>query len=456
MTKTFNHPAKLDPSFLPLGLLHRNRTRMARRSRTPATLQLALERKDGSISVFKADIEPGNDQALLLYAERITKFFLWSAGGYRLFVSGPEVISQHLTKTYSQCGARSFDVDFMEKIYEAPFEVRAVTPGDFPASRESETNLGGNLDGCRIGFDLGASDYKIAAVLDGEMVFSDEIPWNPKDQTDPEYHYKHLSEGLRKAAAHLPRVDAIGGSSAGVIVNNRFMVASLIRSIPADKMQMARNLFLRLQEEWKVPLEVANDGDVTALAGAMSLGVTGLLGIAMGSSEAAGYITPSGKMTGWINELAFAPVDIQQRAAAEEWSGDTGVGALYFSQQAVNKLLPAAGISVPCELGLPERLKHIQSLTAKDDLGAQLIYESIGAYLGHTLPLYADFYQIQHVLVLGRVTSGAGGSIILNKAKEVLIHEYPELAEQIQMHLPDEKSRRVGQAVAAASLPSIK
>jgi hypothetical protein len=210
-----------------------------------------------------------------------------------------------------------------------------------------------------------------------------------------------------------------------------------------------------LREEWGVPFEVANDGDVTALAGAMSLGVTGLLGIAMGSSEAAGYINPAGKMTGWLNELAFAPVDLNPDAAADEWSGDRGVGALYFSQQAVNKLLPAAGIPVASKLTLPERLKHVQGLMVEEVASARSIYETIGVYLGHTLPLYAGFYDMQHVLVLGRVTSGRGGGILLDRAREVLGSDYPELAEKIELHLPDEKSRRVGQAVAAASLPTL-
>jgi predicted NBD/HSP70 family sugar kinase len=292
-------------------------------------------------------------------------------------------------------------------------------------------------------------------VRDGEAVYSDEFPWNPKDEADPDYHYRHLNEGLRRAAEHLPRVDAIGGSSAGVIVDNRFMVASLLRSIPEDKLPQARDLFLRLREEWGVPFEVANDGDVTALAGAMSLGVTGLLGIAMGSSEAAGYINPAGKMTGWLNELAFAPVDLNPDAAVDEWSGDCGVGALYFSQQAVNKLLPAAGIPVAAELTLPERLKHVQGLMAEELASARSIYETIGVYLAHALPLYAGFYDMQHVLVLGRVTSGRGGGILLDRTREVLGSDYPELAEKIALHLPDEKSRRVGQAVAAASLPAL-
>ena len=447
--------AKLDPEFMPLASMHRSQFETVRSSGDPDTLRLALERENGNISIFETAIGDANDPATLLQAERLAKFFLWSAGGWRLFICAPENIARHVAKTYARSGERSFDVDLMERVYEKSFEVVIVDSAGFPSARESETTLGGNLDGYRIGFDLGASDYKVAAVRNGEVVYCDEFPWNPKDQSDPEYHYKHLNEGLRKAAAHLPQVDAIGGSSAGVVVDNRFMVASLLRSIPADKMPVARNLFLRLREEWGVPFEVVNDGDVTALAGAMSLGVTGLLGIAMGSSEAAGYINPEGKMTGWLNELAFAPVDANPGAAVDEWSGDRGVGALYFSQQAVNKLLPAAGIAVRPGLGLPERLKHVQALMADGDPDAESIYETIGAYLGHVLPLYAQFYKIHHVLVLGRVTTGQGGGVVLSKAREVLQRDYPDLAGRLELHLPDEKSRRVGQAVAAASLPKL-
>ena len=449
------YAAKLEPSFTPLSLFHRNQVTDARRSERPNTLQLALERDNGHISVFTTTIGAADAPETLLHAERLAKFFLWSAGGWRLFVSGPIDVTDHLAKTYSANGARAFDVDLMQKVYERPFEVVPCDAAGIPAAKESRTALGGNLDGCRIGFDLGASDYKVAAVLDGEMVYSDEFPWNPAIQVDPEYHYRHIKEGLQKAAEHLPRVDAIGGSSAGVIVNNRIMAASLIRSITADKLDDARNLFQRLRDDWNVPFEVANDGDVTALAGAMSLGVTGLLGIAMGSSEAAGYIGLDGKMMGWLNELAFAPVDVNPGAAVDEWSGDHGVGGQYFSQQAVNKLLPAAGINASAEHSLPERLKEVQALMVIEDDRAKSIYETIGAYLGHALPLYAEFYTISHVLVLGRVTTGEGGSIVLSTAEEVLQRNYPDLADRIELHLPDEKSRRVGQAVAAASLPKI-
>jgi predicted NBD/HSP70 family sugar kinase len=295
----------------------------------------------------------------------------------------------------------------------------------------------------------------VAAVKDGDVIYSDEFPWNPKDQSDPTYHYEHLTAGLRKAAEHLPRVDAIGGSSAGVIVNNKIMVASLMRAVPASRFDEAKNIFLRIRDEWRVPLEVANDGDVTALAGAMSLKANGLLGVAMGSSQAAGFLTQNGNMTGWLNELAFAPVDYNPDAAIDEWSGDRGVGVMYFSQQAVNKLLPAAGIYLPKEMGLPERLKEVQELMNKGDARAAKIYETIGVYLGHAIALYGSFYSFKHMLLLGRVTTGVGGEVLLEKARGVLSTEFPDVGDCWHLHVPDEKSRRVGQAVAAASLPVI-
>ena len=41
---------------------------------------------------------------------------------------------------------------------------------------------------------------------------------------------------------------------------------------------------------------------------------------------------------------------------------------------------------------------------------------------------YADFYDIKHVLILGRCTSGRGGTLILDGAKRCLQAEFPELA----------------------------
>ncbi|HSN73667.1 MAG TPA: ROK family protein, partial [Anaerolineae bacterium] len=291
---------------------------------------------------------------------------------------------------------------------------------------------------------------------DGEPIWSDEIVWEPVEQTDPDYHYQRITRALRLAQSKLPRLDAIGGSSAGVYVDNRPMVASLFRGIPAERYGEIRSMFLRIRDEFGVPLEVINDGDVTALAGAMSLDDDGVLGIALGSSQAVGYVNLHGAVTGWLNELAFAPVDYSPNAPADEWSGDIGVGSQYFSQQCVFRLAPQVGIALPDGAGVTkaEKLKHVQGYLEAGHEGAVKIWQSIGVYLGYSLAHYAEFYDLKHVLILGRVTSGSGGSLILDGARAVLAAEFPELAASLNIQLPDEKSRRVGQSIAAASLPA--
>ncbi len=445
---------ELDVGFQPMVLW--NRAYRATVGGDGLRLVLALEGESGRVSRYETVVRRGAEPETWRYVERLVKFLLWARGGWRLVVGGAPELAAGLAEAYAAGGARAFDAEMMEKAYGRPFVVEACGVEAVPAEREGGALVGGHLEGCRLGFDLGASDYKVAAVRDGEVVYSDEFAWDPRPQTDPQYHYDHLNAGLRAAAAYLPQVDAIGGSSAGVIVNNRFMVASLLRSIVPERLEEARGLFERLGREWGVPVEVANDGDVTALAGALSLEENAVLGVALGSSEAAGYLNPAGRMTGWLSELAFAPVDMNPQAATDEWSGDSGVGALYFSQQAVNKLIPAAGIPVPDAMPLPERLRLVQFLMGQEDPRAAAIYRSIGVYLGYAAAQYAEFYDFRHLLILGRVTTGKGGSLILATAQAVLEGEFPELAARVRVQLPDEKSRRVGQACAAASLPQLR
>lgn len=448
---------KLDADFVPAILAHRNYESYLDNATDAEDVAIGLEREDGLLSRFETRVSQSMSRTdTFRYVERLIKFLLWSRGGWKIHWGGPAWIGKALQSAYAPQGERTFDAHLMQNVYGRAFTIEIMRPDDVPAERQAPLALGGHMDGCRIGFDLGASDFKLAAVQDGEVLFSDEIPWNPKDQADPMYHYHHLSEGLKKAAKHLPRVDAIGGSTAGVVVNNEMRVASLFRSIPADRYGEASGLFKRLQEEWQVPFEVINDGEVTALAGALSLGVTAVLGLAMGSSEAVGYLSRKGRITGWLDELAFAPVDFNPDAPPDEWSGDRGVGALYFSQQAVNKLAPAAEVVFDDDLPLPSRLKEVQRLMQDGNELTGQIYHTIGTYLGYSLPWYGLFYDMSHVLVLGRVLSGPGGTIIIDQANEVLQSAFPEWAERLTLHVPDEKMRRVGQAVAAASLPVIR
>ncbi len=423
-------------------------------------LAIALERPDGTVSRFDFTTLPhaGANAALnLRHIERLVKFLLWSRGASRVTIGGEPALAAELRAIYSEDGARKFDAEFFPKIYGS-LEIVSCAFDDAPASRETAIPLGRHLDGCRIGFDLGGSDRKCAAVMDGKVVFSEEIAWDPYFQSDPQYHYDGINDTLKRAAAHLPHVDAIGGSAAGVYVNNEVRAASLFRGVPQDAFeQHIRRIFFDLQREWGgVPFEVANDGEVTALAASMSFGENRVLGISMGTSVAAGYVTASGAITPWLNELAFAPVDYRNDAPVDEWSGDRGCAVQYFCQQGVVRLAPLAGLTFPKEMKFAEQLVEVQHLMSAGDARARQIYETIGVCFGYAVAHYAEFYDIGTLLILGRVTSGEGGSIILQKAGEVLRAEFPALAECIKLRTPDEKDKRHGQAVAAASLPALR
>jgi predicted NBD/HSP70 family sugar kinase len=452
--------APLDPDFRPFYLALRAHHQAVGSS--GSTLTLALERGGGARSRFSmpvfSDAHPRSPESQRL-AERVLKFLLWQRGAHHVYVAGSPAIAEYLAAQYRAGGARAFDAEFFAKIYEqSAFVVEAVAESALPSEREQGKAIGGHLNGCRIGFDAGGSDRKVAAVIDGKEVFSIETVWQPKLESDPSYHFDGIDDSIRQAAAHLPRIDAIGVSSAGIYVDNRTMVASLFRQVPEAAFDARiKSIYQDIAKKWgDVPLEVANDGDVTALAGALELEDHPVLGIAMGTSQAAGYVDEHGLITGWLNELAFAPVDVSEQAPVDsEWSGDRGTGVSYFSQDAAIRLARAAAIDLPVDASPGEKLKILQELMLGGHAGARGIFETMGVYLGYGLLLYSEFYGMKHVLLLGRVTSGEGGNVLLGAARKVLQTEAPELAARLFIHLPDEATRRVGQSIAAASLPRI-
>lgn len=444
----------LDPEFMPIGLFNRAFLRSARKP-----VSLAVERANGQMAVVHTFIHGTEEmvKADIYYADRLVKQLLWMQGGFRVYVSGDEGIYHHLKAAYSTQGSRAFDADFMAGVYEHPFEV--VLCDSVLEEKGASQAIGRHMGGCRIGFDAGGSDRKVSAVIDGEAVFSEEVVWFPKTNADPDYHYDGIVAALKSAADKMPRVDAVGVSSAGIFIDNRTMVASLFLKVPKDQFdKKVKDIYIRAVHDTfgpNVPLVVANDGDVSALAGAMGLGENRVLGIAMGTSEAVGYVDEKGNITGWLNELAFMPVDANPDAMEDEWSGDIGCGVKYFSQDGVIKLALRAGIPLDESLSPAEKLKVVQKLMAEEDARAAQVYQSIGTYLGHTLAYYHELYQCRHVLLLGRVMSGKGGDLILNEAKRVLAEEYPAYSGKLLPALPNEETRRVGQSVAAASLPEV-
>ena len=425
----------LDPDFIPI--LKFNQAFLATAKKP---VSLAVERADGQIAAFRTFVHgtPEMAEADRYYIDRMVKTALWLQGGFKVYTDDREIY-EYLSGVYCQGGEREFDWDFMSDVYEHPFEV--VLTSQVPETRDAPKAIGGHLEGCRIGFDAGGSDRKVSAVVDGDN------------------HYDGIVAALKSAAEHMPRVDAVGVSSAGVFINDRTMRASLFLQVPPDLYNAkVKDIYIRAIRDTfgGVPYSVINDGDVSALAGAMSLEDNNVLGIAMGTSEAVGYVDENGCITGWLNELAFVPVDANPDAMRDEWSGDIGCGVKYFSQDGVIKLAPRTGIELDENASPAEKLKAVQKLMEEGDPRAARVYESIGIYLGHTLAYYYTLYGCRHVLLLGRVMSGKGGDLILDTAKKVLADEYPETVGNMVPELPDEKFRRVGQSMAAASLPDRK
>ena len=442
---------ELDPDFLPLHAFNKAFLAGARKP-----VGVAVERSGGQMAAVETFIH-GTEamrEADRYYIERLVKTLLWMKGGFRVYIRGDGDMADYLRSVYCEGGRQSFDWDYMANVFEHPFEI--VTTDVLPAAKDEPKAIGGHLEGCRIGFDAGGSDRKVSAVIDGEPVYSEEVVWFPKTTADPDYHYNGIVAALKSAAEHLPRVDAVGVSSAGVYINNRTMNASLFLKVPPALFEeKVKDIYIRAITDTfgDIPYCVVNDGDVTALAGAMSLGVNNVLGIAMGTSEAVGYVDPEGRITGWLNELAFVPVDADPAAMRDEWSGDIGCGVKYFSQDGVIKLAAPAGIALDEALSPAEKLKVVQKLMEADDPRAAAVYRSIGVYLAHSLAYYHDLYAFGTVLLLGRVMSGKGGDILLDTCKAVLKDEYPALS--LNLALPDETFRRVGQSAVAASLPEI-
>ena len=448
------HVPRLDPGFVPFGVWMDAYLEGAKQP-----IAIAVERDQGRVSVRRTFIHgtPEMAQADYRYVERMVKFLLWSIGGFRVSICGCSPIAKELQQDYSLTGKRAFDFDFFHKLYEVDLEIIDLPLEACPAPNEISQPLGGHLDGCRIGFDAGGSDRKVSAVIDGECVYSEEVVWFPKLNPDPNYQYNEILTAFRTAASKMPRVDAIGVSSAGTFIGNAPMISSIFYKVPRDRWDEVKTCFDRAAAEiGDVPIVVANDGDVSALAGAMGLNTGNIMGLAMGTSEAVGYVDAEKNVKGWISELAFAPVDLSEDAMQDEWSTDFGVGCKYFSQDAVIKLAPRAGIDLDPELSPAEKLKVVQKLMVEDDPRAAQIFRDIGVYLAYTVVLYSHFYDIEHLMLMGRVMSGKGGDIILDTCSAVLKEEYPELARKCEVMLPDEKTRRVGQAVAAASLPQLR
>merc|ERR1740127_313034 len=357
---------------------------------------------------------------------------------------------------------------------DAVFEVKIVEAKDLPAAKDTPQTCGKDASGCRLAFDLGKSDIKTVAVKDNEVLYSKETEWDVTNP-DPEYHYDAIMAALKLAKDALPKVDAIGGSATGTISgDNEATWCDIFPNVPPDVYKAkVVDIFKRMAKDiaGDVPLRVINDGEVTALAAVQKIKAGNVLGISMGSSEGGGYSNADGNLLGWINEMCYIKLDLNPEAPTDPWSkgAHRGISHMYLGQRGATKLAHKV-VEVPDNYRYPhpdmctikhedhaQCLKLIQKAMADPAQEPQVrkLYETVGVYLGYGLAQYCEFYKIDHVMILGRVSKGTGGDLVLDVAKKVLEKEFPEYAH-IQFHTADDHFKAVGQCIAAAALPEIK
>merc|ERR1719394_930562 len=471
-------PAPLDPGFRPLVLAKKKY--LEETKECTDKLEWALIRSDGcgrySLPVFE---EKSKDaRASVFLAGVLIQEMLWQRSASELKLFGPAKICKALKAAYSVGGAYEFEVKSMPNVCgtpDKPFVVTIVdSASDLPAAKDTPEIVGTDANGCRLAFDLGKSDIKTVAVEDNEVLYSKETEWDVTNP-DPQYHYDAIMDALKLAKAALPKVEAIGGSATGTVSgDNEATWCDIFPNVPpAVYKAKVVDIFKRLAKEiaGDVPLKVINDGEVTALAAVTKIGAGNVMGISMGSSEGAGYANAEGNLMGWINELCYVRLDLNPNAPTDPWTkgAHTGMSHLYLGQRGVTKLAAKGGVDLPENYVFPhpdmctikhedhaQCLKLVQkamTLPEKEPKVRQ-IYETVGVYLGYALAQYSEFYPIDHVMILGRVSKGAGGDLMLDTAKKVLETEFPEYAH-IQFHTADDQFKAVGQCIAAAALPSI-
>mmetsp|Transcript_86996 Transcript_86996/g.211103 ORF Transcript_86996/g.211103 Transcript_86996/m.211103 type:complete len:656 (-) Transcript_86996:104-2071(-) len=471
-------PAPLDPDFAPVVLGKKKYLEAAKDCKDK--LDWALVRTDGcaryTLPVFP---EKSKDvMASTFLAGVLIQEMLWQRSGYQLLLCGPSRICKALKRAFSKGGAYEFEISSMPNVCGTPeqaFEVKIVASVDeMPEAKDSPQEMGKDSSGCRLAFDLGKSDIKTVAVKDGEVLYSKETEWDVTD-ADPQYHYDAVVAALKLAAEKLPKVEAIGGSATGTVgANNEATWCDIFPNVPRDVYkEKVVDIFTRIAKEvaGDVPLKVINDGEVTALAAAAKIGAGNIMGISMGSDEGAGYANKDGNLTGWINEMGYVRIDFSPSGARNPWDGGvhTGCSHMYLGQRGATKLAAKGGVPVPENYVYP----HADMLTIKHEVHAQCLkmiqeamkdpekeaevtklYETIGVYLGYTLAQYTEFYPIDHVMLLGRVSKGKGGDVMLATAKKVLTEEFPDI--NITFHTADDHFKAVGQCIAASALPTLK
>jgi len=478
--------APLDEGFAPVVLAKRKYREAAKDCAD--TLSWALVRADGCARGELKMFPEGDSryQAGIILAGIMVQETLWRCGAASMQLAGPAKACEAMKTAYSKGGAYAFEAETMPKCNGTPdkeFEVSIVDSADkLPAQKDTPQTCGKEANGCRLAFDLGKSDIKTVAIKDGEVLDSMETEWDVTNP-DPQYHFDAIVAAMkgtieRAKAKGFGDIQAVGGSATGTVsADSEATWCDIFPNVPPDVYkEKVVDIFKRIAKEvaGDVPLKVINDGEVTALAAVQKIGVDkiggGVMGISMGSSEGGGYANKDGNLMGWFNELCYMKLDMNPDAPTDPWTKENhrGTSHMYLGQRGATKnahkvvevpenyVYPHADMCTIKHEDHAQCLKLIQAGVKKDETKDKVmdLYKTCGVYLGYGLAMYQESYDIENVMILGRVSKGEGGDLMLKTASEVLEKEFPN-NPKITFHVADEKFKAVGQCIAAAALPPL-
>lgn len=387
----------IDERFIPLAKQLYEYRKVAKDAKT---VRITLFRVNG-VATHEEKFD-GSELAFTLI-ERIVKSMIWVYGGYKICIND-EAVAMRLKSVYEN--ERKFDADFMSSVYAKPFEV--VFDETLYQACDEKIEIK-ETKGLKIGLDLGGTSVKASTVKDGEEIKSEVVSWKALDSNDIEYHYSFLCSVIEKMSVAGERVEGVGISTAGVVCNNELAISLLLRNV---KRETYENLFARISQRFSLPVTVVNDGDVSAMCAQKEGNV---LGIALGTSEAGGYIN-DGYLSGRLNELAFVPFCFYD-GDVDEWSGDSGCGVNFISQHGVRTASKSLGYNFE---GTDTEVAYAVHAEAQNDENLAKTYDIIGEYLGWALLWYNEFYTLDTVCLAGGVMSGTFSGNIVKRASEIL------------------------------------
>ena len=176
-------PAPLDAGFAPYALAKRAYLAACKAEtglNAVRTLYVAILRQNGLCNRLEFPVFPSSDARFndsLLYAYFTIMFSLCQKGGFKILLCGPSDMCTQLKQEFSMAGRASYVVDLMQQVYagagflepDGEVEVVRVARNMLPDAKEDPEVVGLDVSGCRLAFDLGKSDFKVVACIDGKV-----------------------------------------------------------------------------------------------------------------------------------------------------------------------------------------------------------------------------------------------------------------------------------------------